>query len=59
MQSSAEMIELPEDAPTGEYVIERRGIWRILWRLSEGEPPDGALEPATGWTLADETALAA
>ena len=43
--------DLLEDAPTGQYLVERRGIWLLLWRLSEGEPPDGALEPAADWAL--------
>ena len=43
--------ELLEDAPLGQYLVERRGVWLLLWRLSEGEPPDGALEPATDWAL--------
>jgi hypothetical protein len=43
--------ELLEDAPLGDYLLEQSGIWRILWRLSEGEPPDGAFEPAESWAL--------
>ena len=43
--------ELLEDAPLGQYLVERRGVWLLLWRLSEGEPPDGALEPAADWAL--------
>ena len=43
--------ELLEDAPLGQYLVERRGIWLLLWRLSDGEPPDGALEPAADWAL--------
>jgi hypothetical protein len=39
------------DAPIGEYLIEQVGDQRRLWRLSEGEPPDGALEPAEAWRL--------
>jgi hypothetical protein len=47
-----DVFELLEDAPLGQYLAERRGIWLILWRLSEGEPPDGAIEPADDWALA-------
>jgi hypothetical protein len=43
--------ELLEDAPLGQYLVERRGVWLLLWRQSEGEPPDGALEPAADWAL--------
>jgi hypothetical protein len=39
------------DAPLGEYLIEQVGNQRRLWRISEGEPPDGALEPADAWRL--------
>jgi hypothetical protein len=39
------------DAPLGDYLIEYRGQLRIVWRISEGEPPDGALEPADAWRL--------
>jgi hypothetical protein len=39
------------DAPIGEYLIEQVGNQRRLWRISEGEPPDGALEPAEAWRL--------
>jgi hypothetical protein len=46
-----ELLELLEDAPLGHYLVERRGPRRILWRLTEGEPPDGALEPADDWAL--------
>jgi hypothetical protein len=38
-------------APLGQYLVERRGVWLLLWRLSDGEPPDGALEPAANWAL--------
>jgi hypothetical protein len=51
--------ELLEDVPLGEYFLEQRGRWQILWRLTDGEPPDGALEPATDWALADDAVLAA
>jgi hypothetical protein len=44
---------LPEDAPLGTYLLELRGRWRILWRVSDGAPPDGAEEPAEAWTLAE------
>jgi hypothetical protein len=40
---------LLDGAPLGHYLLEERGGWRIVWRLGEGEPPDGALEPGSGW----------
>jgi hypothetical protein len=39
------------DAPLGDYLLEQRDHIRLLWRLTEGEPPDGALEPAEAWAL--------
>jgi hypothetical protein len=39
------------DAPLGNYLVEKRGSVRLLWRLSEGEPADVALEPAEAWAL--------
>jgi hypothetical protein len=44
-------VELLKDAPIGQYLVERRGIWFLLWRLTDGEPPDGSDEPAEGWAL--------
>jgi hypothetical protein len=38
-------------APLGEYLLTRKSGQQLLWRISEGEPPDGALEPAESWTL--------
>jgi hypothetical protein len=38
--------------PLGEYLLTQEPGQQLLWRISEGEPPDGALEPAEGWTLA-------
>jgi hypothetical protein len=43
--------ELLDGVPLGQYLTERIGARLLLWRLTEGEPPDGALEPAVGWTL--------
>jgi hypothetical protein len=48
---SDDLVERLEGVPMGQYLIEQRGLWFVLWRLSEGEPPDGALEPATDWAL--------
>ena len=42
-------VGLLEDAPSGQYLLEFTDGWLLLWRLSEGEPADEALEPATGW----------
>ena len=47
------------DVSPGEYLLEHRGRWLLLWRLTEGEPPDGALEPALDWVLGGGAALAA
>jgi hypothetical protein len=40
------LILLTEDDPTGTYLLEENDGLRILWRVSEGEPEDGALVPA-------------
>jgi hypothetical protein len=40
------------DVSPGEYLLEQRGRWRILWRLTEGEPSSEVLEPAGDWRLA-------
>jgi hypothetical protein len=37
------------DVPVGQYLLELVGERLILWRLSEGEPADGALDPAACW----------
>jgi len=38
--------------PLGEYLFELRDDGaRLLWRISEGAPPDGALDPADEWAL--------
>jgi hypothetical protein len=47
------------DVSPGEYLLEHRGRWLLLWRLTEGEPPDGALEPALDWVLGGDAVLAA
>jgi hypothetical protein len=36
-------------AAPGQYLLEQKGGQRIVWRISEGEPPDDAFEPAGGW----------
>jgi len=37
--------------PPGAYLVEQRDDGeRVLWRLSDGAPPDGALDPAPGWS---------
>jgi hypothetical protein len=43
--------ELLKDVLLGQYLVERRGCWLLLWRLTDGETPDGALEPAEDWAL--------
>jgi hypothetical protein len=41
--------------PPGEFLVEAIGeaghLTRVLWRISEGEPAKGALDPAPGWSL--------
>jgi hypothetical protein len=37
------------DAPLCQYLVEHIDGWRILWRVSEGEPTDAVFEPAVGW----------
>lgn len=39
------------DAPAGSYLLEQTTLHRVLWRISEGEPADEALEPATLYPL--------
>ena len=36
-------------APEANNLLEQVGGWCVLWRVSEGEPPDGAIEPAKAW----------
>jgi hypothetical protein len=47
-----DLLELLAAAPIGQYLVELSGHWQVLWRLTDGEPPDGAFEPAENWTLA-------
>jgi hypothetical protein len=59
--AEARMVESPPDdllvllcnVPLGEYLVEQDDSrrMRVLWRLSPGEPPDGALDPAPAWAL--------
>jgi hypothetical protein len=51
-QLDEDLEPLLADAPSGDYLLEQRGCVRLLWRITEGEPPDGALEPAPCWSLA-------
>jgi hypothetical protein len=44
-------VKLLEGVPIGQYLVELSGNWLVLWRLTDGEPPDGALEPAEDWAL--------
>jgi hypothetical protein len=44
------MLELDAEAllltePIGLYLVEQRGAWLVLWRISEGSPGDEAIEP--------------
>jgi hypothetical protein len=41
---------LLREAPMGDYLLELVDGWRLLWRLSEGEPPDGAFDAAEAWS---------
>jgi hypothetical protein len=47
----ADPADLLVDVPLGDYLLEQADGWLILWRLSEGEPSDDALEPAADWAL--------
>ena len=42
---------LTDDLPCGQFLVEDQGEVRMLWRISEGEPVDSALDPARGWWL--------
>jgi hypothetical protein len=46
-----DLVELLEGVPIGEYLVQQDDTRRILWRLTDGEPPDGALEPAEDWAI--------
>ena len=46
-----DLVELLEGVPIGEYLVQQDDTRRILWRLTDGEPPDGALEPAEDWAM--------
>jgi hypothetical protein len=48
---SDDLLALLENVPLGQYLVERRDQQLLLWRLSDGEPPDGALEPADAWRM--------
>ena len=54
----ADPADLLADAPFGDYLLEQADGWLILWRLSEGEPSDGAFEPAEQWTMTPQPAPA-
>ncbi len=42
--------------PIGEYLLEQSGEILTLWQLSEGAPPEEAIEPAQTWPWMMETA---
>jgi hypothetical protein len=45
--SDLDPVHLLHDAdPQGTYLLELIGAWRVLWRVTEGEPPAEAFEPA-------------
>jgi hypothetical protein len=46
--------ELLAGAPLGEYLLEQTADQRILWRITAGAEPDGALEPAPAWWMNHE-----
>ena len=50
-ETTAELLLLLTDVPSGEYLTELRGGVRVLWRISEGAPADEALEPAPAWMM--------
>jgi hypothetical protein len=37
--------------PPGTYLLKCRGVWLLIWQISEGAPCDEALEPAEAWAL--------
>jgi hypothetical protein len=45
------LVELAEHDPAGTYLLEDNDGLLVLWRLSEGEPEDAALAPASLWPL--------
>jgi hypothetical protein len=51
MISDDQATELLNDVPLGEYLLEQRGRWLLLWQITAGEPPDGAFDPAEAWAL--------
>ena len=40
---------LEAEIKPGEYLVEDTGGYCVLWRISGGEPRDGALDPAPAW----------
>ena len=53
MDTRRELLDLlASDAiPPGEYLVYDDGEHRVLWKINEGEPHDGALDPAPRWSL--------
>jgi hypothetical protein len=45
------LVWLAESDPSGTYLVEEVDGLRILWRMTEGEPEDAALAPATLWPM--------
>jgi hypothetical protein len=43
---SNDLANLLHDTPFGQYLLEVREGLRLLWRISDGEPDDAAIEPA-------------
>ena len=46
-----DLLAADDAVPPGAFLVEVRDGVRVLWRISEGGPPDGAVDPAPGWSL--------
>jgi hypothetical protein len=38
---------LGDMVPTGVYLLEQRGLWRLLWRIVGEEPTEDTMAPAS------------
>jgi hypothetical protein len=54
LSTNRDSTELLRDAPLGEYLLELREGPRLLWRLSDGEPGEDALDPSVLMMLEPE-----
>ena len=46
-----DLLTPPDAIAPDAYLVKQRDGVTMLWRLSEGGPDDGALDPAPGWLL--------